>query len=133
MRGGSNTYSTPGIVWAHRLLAPEWRAVWGANRTHPVGHTDAQKALVLLTDGEDNHVSKYKEHRRHSCQAAKDDGITVFTIAAMATAEYPGLVDALTSCASKPEYAFINNSTPEALEQAFRDIAAQLLRFRRVM
>ena len=112
--------------------------MWGANRTHPVNpteHTDAQKALVLLTDGEDNHVSKYPEHRRHACQAAKDDGITVFTIAAMKTGDggYPQLVDALTNCASKPEYAFINNATPEALENTFQQIAAQLARFRRVL
>ena len=141
---GSNTYSTPGIVWAHRLLSHEWRSVWGANRTHPVNptkHTDAQKALVLLTDGEDNHVRKSEEHRQHACQAAKDDGITVFTIAAMETEgenealrrQYAAFREALKKCASKPEYAFVNNATPEALENTFQQIAAQLARFRRIM
>ena len=134
---GSATYSAPGIVWAHRLLAHEWRSVWGANRTHPVNpteHTDAQKALVLLTDGEDNHVREAEEHRQHACQAAKDDGITVFTIAAMKTdGGYAAFKEALKDCASKPEYAFVNNATPEALEDTFQQIAAQLARFRRVM
>ena len=136
--GGSSTYSTPGIIWAHRLLSPEWRSVWGENRTYPVDpaeHTDVQKALVLLTDGEDNHVRESEEHRQHACQAAKDDGITVFTIAAMKTDEsgFADLKQALKDCASKPEYAFVNNATSEALENTFQQIAAQLARFRRIM
>ena len=136
--GGSSTYSTLGLVWAHRLLAHEWRSAWGDNRTHPVNpaeHTDVQKALVLLTDGEDNHIRESEEHRQHACQAAKDDGITVFTIAAMKTDEsgFADLKRALTQCASKPEYAFVNNATSEALENTFQQIAAQLARFRRIM
>ena len=93
-----------------------------------------QKALVLLTDGEDNHVRKFEEHRQHACQAAKDDGITVFTIAAMDTKQgFASLKQALEDCASKPEYAFVNNATSEALENTFQQIAAQLARFRRIM
>ena len=136
--GGDSTYSTLGLVWAHRLLAHEWRSAWGDNRTHPVNpaeHTDVQKALVLLTDGEDNHIGESEAHRQHACQAAKDDGITVFTIAAMKTdgRGFADLKQALTQCASKPEYAFVNNATSEALENTFQQIAAHLARFRRIM
>ena len=134
---GSATYSTSGIVWAHRLLAHQWRSVWGDNRMHPVDptkHTDVQKALVLLTDGEDNHIREAEAHRQHACQAAKDDGITIFTIAAMDTSlgRFAALKQALKKCASKPEYAFVNNATSEALENTFSQIAAQLARFRRI-
>ncbi len=132
---GSETYSTLGLVWGRRLLAPSWNQVWGGG-DHPMpAGADVQKALVLLTDGEDNHVSgEQGKHRARACTAAKNEGLTVFTIAAMNTSDgYTAFRDALVNCASKPEYAFINNSTPEALEQAFQDIAAQLLRFRRVM
>ena len=135
---GSETYSTLGLVWGRRLLAPSWNQVWGGG-DHPLPQgADVQKALVLLTDGEDNHIGgsendAVREHRDTACTAAKDEGITVFTIAAMNAERYPRLKDDLIKCASKPAYAFINNSTPEALETAFQDIAAQLLRFRRIM
>ena len=133
---GDNTYSTLGLVWGRRLLAHSWNDAWGGG-THPLRPAaDVQKALVLLTDGVDNHIIEHQStHRPRVCDEAKADGITVFTIAAMNTGStgYAEFRDELEGCASKPEYAFVNNSTQEALEQAFRDIAAQLLRFRRVM
>ena len=134
---GSQTYSTLGLVWGRRLLASSWNQVWGGGAHPAPPDSNVQKALVLLTDGEDNLVRGtspvVREHRERACTAAKDEGITVFTIAAMDTEAFPNLKTDLISCASKPEYAFINNSTPDALEKAFQDIAAQLLRFRRVM
>ena len=133
--GGNNTYSTLGLVWGRRLLAHSWKDVWGGG-THPIPpDADVQKALVLLTDGVDNHLWDTATHRKRVCDEAKADGITVFTIAAMNTSSmgYAAFREELEGCASKPEYAFVNNSTQEALEKAFQDIAAQLLRFRRVM
>ena len=134
--GGQNTYSTLGLVWGRRLLAHSWNDAWGGG-THPISpDADVQKALVLLTDGGDNHILEHTStHRPRACAAAKADGVTVFTIAAMdtSTPRYTEFRKELEDCASKPEYAFINNSTPEALEKAFQDIAAQLMRFRRVM
>lgn len=139
---GSETYSTLGLVWGRRLLAHQWRDVWGGD-THPVDPTsspDVQKALVLLTDGEDNHVkgpgsTEVRKHRRLACAAAKADGISVFTIAAMNTSSsgFDALKQDLTRCASKPEYAFVNNATSEALENTFQQIATELARFRRIM
>ena len=134
--GGQNTYSTLGLVWGRRLLAHSWNDAWGGG-THPISpDADVQKALVLLTDGGDNHILEHTStHRPRACAAAKADGVTVFTIAAMntSTTQYTKFRKELEDCASKPEYAFVNNSTPEALEKAFQDIAAQLMRFRRVM
>ena len=54
--GGSATYSTLGVVWGHRLLAPTWRTIWG-DAVHPVDTApNVRKVLVLLTDGDDNHL-----------------------------------------------------------------------------
>ena len=134
--GGGSTYSTLGLVWGRRLLAHSWNDAWGGG-THPLSpDAGVQKALVLLTDGEDNHVNERRStHRPRVCAAAKADGITVFTIAAMNTSDggYAAFREELENCASKPEYAFVNNATQESLKQAFQDIAAQLLRFRRVL
>ena len=78
------------------------RSIWG-DATHPIdpdAYPSAQKALVLLTDGEDTHISKSDTGRHDTetmaeqlltaCTAAKQAGIKVFTIAAM-NAEDTGL------------------------------------------
>lgn len=144
-----STYSPIGMVWGQRLLTHSWRPIWG-HAEHPVDparHPGVKKVLVLLTDGEDNHPGCAGENRdrtvcrtrddptqvARTCQAAKDAGILVFTITALNTAHhrYRGLVEDMTNCASRPDYAFVNNATPEALEQAFRAIAHTVSRFRR--
>ena len=101
----------------------------------PVG---ARKALVLLTDGEDNLISATQpcrgrqslgclQPRRDQCKAAKDAGIEIFTVAAMS----PGHVSStlgqeLTACASSSAHAFLNNSDSTVLRGAFSKIAASL-------
>lgn len=131
---GSDTYSAVGVTWAHRLLAPSWRSVWGGG-THPADPANGavQKALVLLTDGTD---SRHAGHRNRACTAAKNAGIKIFTIAAMPTVP-ARLQNSLTQCSSAAEdpdgtYVFVNNATPETLKDAFRSIGQQLKRFRRI-
>ena len=107
---------------------------------------------MLLTDGEDNYpdtagnvgANSFSEgqkviadRRNQACTAAKNAGIKVFTIAAMQESRVGELGDALTKCSSQADdpngnYVFINNTTSEDLEDAFRQIARQLVRFRRV-
>lgn len=137
---GGGTYSKLGVVWGHRLLAPTWRMTWSSAATHPVDKAaDVQKVLVLLTDGEDNHVPPdiAKQHLNDACTAAKNAGIKVFTIAAMNPSLIGDLGDNLTQCSSQADdpdgtYVFINNATPDDLRGAFQEIARQLVRFRRV-
>ena len=137
--GGSATYSTLGVVWGHRLLAPTWRDIWG-DATHPMDQAEGvQKALVLLTDGDDNHLDRdiVTEHRDNACTAAKNAGIRVFTIAAMDPSRVGELANDLELCSSQADdpggkYVFVNNTTPEDLQGAFQQIAQQLSRFRRV-
>ncbi len=134
------TYSALGVVWAQRLLTHQWQSAWG-NPVHPVDptiYTDVRKALVLLTDGEDTHPNYFtgRVHQEDACTAAKDAGIKVFVISAMASTGW-GEQRRLENCSSKADdpdgwYVFFNNATPEALEEAFRDIARQLMAFRRV-
>lgn len=142
MGDGNATYSTAGIAWAHRLLAPDWRPYWGANATHPVDKADdVQKAIVLLTDGEDNMVSapsRKAKHRTYACDAAKKAGIKIFTIAAM-NPQYVSRREgqSLRNCSSEADdpdgtYVFINNTSPDLLKGAFQEIGRQLVRFRRV-
>ncbi len=139
--GGSATYSTLGVVWGHRLLASTWRGIWGdATATHPVDKAKGvQKAIVLLTDGDDNHFDPVivRDHRNKACTAAKKAGIKVFTVAAMERSRVGELGGHLKRCSSQADdpkggYVFINNTTPDDLKGAFQEIARQLVRFRRV-
>ena len=144
---GRATNSTLGVAWGHRLLAHSWKTVWG-DATHPVNpvtHPQALKALVLLTDGADNYPDVsgnvgrevVNGRRDQACTAVKNAGIKVFTIAAMDKGRVGTLADPLKKCSSQADdpngnYVFINNAKSEDLEDAFREIARQLVRFRRV-
>ena len=128
---GVATYSTLGVVWGHRLLAPTWRTIWSDNSAHPVDTApNVRKVLVLLTDGEDNHleVNIVREHRRQACTAAKDAGIEVLTI--FAGNPHKNLKDDLLACASPAADEDDTNSfigtTNEELEGAFETIAQRL-------
>ena len=142
--GGPATYSTLGVAWATRLLDPAWRDLWG-DAVHPMESTDGgqavQKILVLLSDGDDNHHDRdvTDRHRQQACTAAKAAGIRIFTIAAMNEShrDHGHLARELERCSSQADdpggaYVFVNNATPEDLEEAFRDIGGQLLVMRRV-
>lgn len=100
-----------------------------------------QKALVLLTDGDDNYPDPDKAlvtaRRNQACTAAKDNGISVFTIAAMEARKVGALTEPLRQCSSQADdpagtYVFINNNTAEKLQTAFQQVATQLVRFRRM-
>ena len=147
---GNRTYSALGILWGQRLLSPSWRNVWGGD-VHPVDpnasdNIGTRKAIVLLTDGEDNQCGLYDPtcatndvgiERSVACTAAKTAGIEIFVVAAMHPDKVSGdLGAALRVCSSeseKPEgtYVFLENRDPETLSAAFADIARQLRTVRR--
>ena len=155
---GGQTYSALGILWGTRLLTPNWKSVLGgAAAVHPVDPTSengkgVRKAIVLLTDGEDNQCGKWDRScalnqsqgisRETVCSLAKGDKeegkIEIFVIAAMDPQQVSeGLADSLRDCSSQKDnptgkYVFINNTSKEDLEDAFADIANQLTIFRRV-
>lgn len=135
--GGSATYSSAGMAWAIRLLAASWRGTWGHSE-HPMDRsTGVQKVIVLLTDGEDNHFSNARAHRQQGCTAAKNEGIIIFTIAAMHPSNVgKRLADDLKSCSSQDDdpdgtYFFVNNADADALAEAFADIGTQMISLRR--
>ena len=128
--GGSATYSTLGVVWGHRLLAPAWRNIWG-DAVHPVdAASNVRKMLVLLTDGDDNHLDQaiVRDHRRKACTAAKNAGIEIITVFAGDPSQ--GLKDELLACASpagdEDETNSFTGETQEELEGAFETIGQRL-------
>ena len=150
---GSYTFSSYGVLWAQRMLDPAWKRVWGG-AVHPAdpatpGHASLRKAIVLLTDGQDDAYcgpgdpdcsrTALAVPSAEACARAKARGTEIFVVAAM----NPSLVtsdfaSALRTCSSEADdnsdgdYVFLNNATPESLETAFTDIAKQLRTVRKV-
>ena len=100
----------------------------------------ARKAIVLLTDGEDNRSvtggscgasrADCPKFRKAECDGAKTDGIAVFVIAAMASTT-GDLAKQLRECASSADYAFINTKDAQAMRDTFGAIAGQIRALRR--
>ena len=133
---GAATYSTLGVAWGHRLLTPAWRNIWG-DAVHPMdAAANVRKVLVLLTDGEDNHLGFSAEpaHRRQACTAAKNAGIEIITV--FAGNPRRGTKTELLRCASPPSDGDDTNSftggTEEELEGVFETIGQRLRPLRRV-
>ena len=136
------TYSTMGLIWGRRLLTPEWRSVWGGE-VHPVDPSDesslgVRKAIVLLTDGEDNYNALVgAPDRSAACTAAKRAGIEIFVVAALNPAYITtSYTRGLRDCSSQDDhpdrkYVFLDNRTTTDVEEAFREIARQLAVVRR--
>ena len=126
------------MVWGHRLLAPAWRNIWG-DAVHPVdAASNVRKMLVLLTDGDDNHLDKsiVQDHRRKACTAAKNAGIEVITVFAGVPSR--GLKDRTAAknvpvrSADEDDTNSITGTTKEELEDAFETIGKRLRPLRRM-
>ena len=148
---GDRTHSALGVLWGQRLLMHTWNDVWGGT-VHPVDPTTGvnegtRKAIVLLTDGEDNPCGTNDPFcttndagldRSTACDAAKAEGTEIFVVAAMHPDDVSGdLADSLRACSSEADnpngtYVFLNNADAESLETAFADIAEQLRVYRRL-
>ena len=142
---GIRTHSTLGVAWGQRMLAKEWRDVWG-DETHPLPVDATRKAIVLLTDGEDNPCgigdpectnNEVARARGAACTAVKAAGTEIFVIAAMHPDKVSGSLGAsLTACSSAADnpdgtYVFLNNSSEADLRAAFTNIAKALVTVRR--
>ena len=123
---GSGTASSRGMQQAIEMLAQS-----------PAG---TQRAIVLLTDGEDNvniaggrcaSRATCAQFRSEQCALAKDAGIEVFTIGAMRNT-ISRLADQLTQCATTPDHAFINSAHAQEMRETFSHIAGSLKPLRRV-
>ena len=175
---GGGTMTHLGAVWGRRVLASEWRGVWGLPEEDPEG-PPRQKVLVLLTDGVNDAYDNsrtYPGNYRHgsvnrgdygsqytgygragsgaieegyrvgtrltglgsdgedrdvldtillqACELAKADGITVFTVSAVPNG-HPRereLRERLVACATSEVHAFVENSEPARMQEAFREI-----------
>ena len=82
------------------MRLPSWKTTWaGAHARFPTAPSGTRKAIVVLTDGEDNYlpcdergceVSPLGVDLPRVCTEAKDAGIEIFGVAAMPPSEIDG-------------------------------------------
>lgn len=118
-----------GTAWAWYLISENWASLWPAeSRPRPADDPHQLKAVVLMTDGQYNiryinHGSSEQQARR-MCQAMKDDGVIVFSVAFRAPTRSRRL---LADCATGEETTFVADN-PDALRAAYQAIARSFVR-----
>jgi Flp pilus assembly protein TadG len=133
MTAEGNTYIPAGLLWGWNILtnAAPYAEGYTAQQMLQLRGT---KAIILMTDGENTIHSTGQLHDGASpgdadmvtsnlCNAAKADGITIFTVAF----QVPSVAakNMLEACASSADMAF-DAQNSAALDQAFSAIGTQL-------
>lgn len=141
MTAGQCTRINVGLMWGWFTLSPRWQGVWSAGRSDlpwtPESRLD--KAIVLMTDGENTVFDGYNVTSNDNyngtsnddittaalCAQIKAQGITIYTIGLTAGNSTIN-EDLLVRCATDPGKYY---RAPDAatLRRAFRTIADDLL------
>jgi Flp pilus assembly protein TadG len=139
-----NTYIPEGVMWGMRTLtawAPftDGRGPSSRNENSESATHEIRKALIIMTDGANTlstqgawhtggDVALSDKYMLEACEEAKSQNLEVYTIAfgSSMTASIKALLDV---CATDPEMSFVATDAT-ALNEAFKDIADQLLAIR---
>lgn len=133
MSAARNTYMPAGIAWGLRALSSEAPFTGGATYADTAANGGV-KALIFMTDGINSLSATYPRHdgsnqadannqTRGACDAAKDEGVRVFTIAFDVPDAATRLL--LEACASDIDHYYDSANAAE-LSEAFREIADSL-------
>ncbi len=146
------TMTNVGFTWGWRTVSPRWRGAWGSAQA-PVEYDDPKinKAIIFMTDGiadwsrdyytaygflRDGRLGSKNERRAESevndrllesCEAAKAEGIEVYTV--MFALNNAAIERDYRACASSDDH-FFDAPDGDELDAAFRDIAGQLTSLR---
>jgi Flp pilus assembly protein TadG len=140
------TYIPEGIMWGMRMLTNEQPFTEGKPTTG--NSKPVRKALIVMTDGnntlspismrgsnsangiehEGDDETLANDYTTEACDAAKAEGLEVYTIS-FGNQVPNNIRNLLESCASKPQLYF-HASNSAALNDAFNDIADELLSIR---
>mgnify|MGYP003637248242 FL=1 len=117
-----------GIAWGWYLIAPDWDVVWPAGSDpYPYDEPDSAKAMIIMTDGEFNQEYDTSngdsfDQAEKMCDAIKEEGIKVYTVAFQAPSQGQAI---LNYCASGEDFAFTPESSEE-LTEAYTKIAQSI-------
>jgi hypothetical protein len=138
---GDSTYIPEGIMWGARMLTATqpFTEAAGPSSNQSQVHLN-RKALIIMTDGMNTIQASGKWHNDtgnssvpdaltlKACDEAKANGLEVYTVT-FGNQVPVAVRDMLDKCASKKDYNF-HASSNQALVNAFKDIADQLLSIR---
>jgi Flp pilus assembly protein TadG len=134
---GGTTRIDMGAEWGRNVLSERWRGLWGhAGWPRSIVTDKITKAVVLMTDGENNTDSTYDEtddagadqNVRDLCQSMKNDGWIIYTVGFESPTSARSMLQA---CASGPSN-FFESPTEDDLRAVFRQIAGRLSALRLV-
>jgi len=154
------THITLGAAWGWRLLSPRWRGLWGGqmdSNNLPLDYDEplSQKAMILMTDGENTAYTQYytaygmlaegalgttndpnvaaetlNAKTLEICDAMKEEGVLIYTIVfgVGGGPTSPGKT-MMKNCASRADYYF-DSPSQASLQTAFRTIGDSLSKLR---
>ena len=104
-----NTNNAEGVMWAWRLLSPNWRGQWDKSKKElprDYGLETNKKVMVLFTDG-DHLIDREVRDRKQAmlCREMKRKGIEIISV------DFNNRSPAVESCASHGQYYQANNRT----------------------
>lgn len=116
-----------GVAWSWYLISPDWRPFWPtSSKPLETGHPNTKRAVILMTDGSFNTTyggtGSSSDQAIELCDAMKDEGILVFSVAFMAP--FAGEAT-LRDCATQPDMYYDASSATE-LMAAYESIASAL-------
>jgi len=131
-----STSTNVGLAWAWRTISPKWSQDWTITEnsddevpdTRPVAyqHEVIDKTIIFMTDGKNTNTSYTASEKNtwytQTCNAIKNKGIEVFTIAFAMSASDEGIYK---NCATSEAHFFSADNNSE-LQNAFEAIAAKL-------
>jgi Flp pilus assembly protein TadG len=120
--------------WGWRTLSERWQGRWGTAGLPLDDEWDTAKAIVIMSDGQNDIPDVLPDPAERAmkaqadadlastCEAMRDAGYEVFTVAFQAPADGES---ALRACAASSDKYFAT-ATPADLRRAFRQIAGRL-------
>ncbi len=128
---GHGTSTQEGIAWGWRAVSPKWKGLWGDPNLPLDNESSPGKVVVIMTDGK-NHpdqsddaisVSEADAELLKTCEAMKNEGITVYAITFGMNGELSSLYQ---KCTTKPEYEISAENASELIG-AFAGIGKNIM------
>jgi Flp pilus assembly protein TadG len=131
LRADGGTRIDTAAGWGWRILSERWQGLWGTVGLPLNDDDDPAKAVVIMSDGTNEPyapidgsttVAQADSSLSSTCQAMRDAGYVVFTVAFQAPASGQTV---LSNCAGS-SVNFFNSPTSADLRRAFRQIGGRL-------
>lgn len=137
-----DTYIAPGVMWGLRLLSVQKPFTEGSDPSTLPSNTQSKKIMIVMTDGDNsrsanqpwseanwgNDTTHANEITEQACKNARDEGVTIYSIAFGTTISADGK-GVMQACAGDPNRYF-PASDAKALDEAFKSIGARIFSLR---